>query len=328
MSSQIGKIHHIMIDKIKLNDQIINILSNNEIKQDFDSKNILDIIDENNIHNSLNIAVNKINDKYNLLLKKYPLEILIKRVSNIKKDLSSESSLMDAFYKCDNYMLNGMPCDKLLSIVSNDNKHISFKTDVRFCNDIEAFLELRKHILSYILNDYNITRHNNLYTIKKNDYIDMLYKEHENISNKISLLYNDIINLMQNNIFNKEKFLEYIKFIEEYADNKHHKNEEDILFKYVYNKNDQIKKVIDSGMLVEHLLLRYYTSMLKNNINIYDNKNIDIKLNIIGFAFSYIELINRHIEKENNLVFPLCKSLLTDSENDSLLTKYTELFSK
>ncbi len=139
--------------------------------------------------------------------------------------------------------------------------------------------------------------------------IENLLNEHQNILDFLDDFQNEIINFMENNIFNITSFKEKITFIKEYADKRHHQREEKILFAYMEQYlGEAAKKIIRNGMLIEHDLARYYVLELDKAINAYhSNQQKDLKLKIIGYSFSYIELLRRHIDKENNVVYPFAK---------------------
>ena len=136
--------------------------------------------------------------------------------------------------------------------------------------------------------------------------IERLKEEHNQILLFLDTFKQDLMNFMEHNTFDKNTYLNHIKFIREFADQKHHQREELILFKYMEEHLGTTKqKLIRNGMLVEHNLARYYVLELEKNVIAYhDHSSLDIKLHILGLGYAYIELLTRHIEKENNVVYP------------------------
>ena len=67
-------------------------------------------------------------------------------------------------------------------------------------------------------------------------------------------------------------------------------------------------------MLVEHDLGRLFLTELENSIIRFEKEPKTIhKLGILSNAAGYADLLQRHIEKENKVVFPYAKNNLEDS---------------
>ena len=145
--------------------------------------------------------------------------------------------------------------------------------------------------------------------------IEILIKEHENILLLTRCLEKACANLIENNTFNKDDFYFFVKFGKVYGDKLHHQKEEDILFKEMENTlGPTAKKLIRTGMYVEHDLGRLY---LSNILTVLDNMSDESpstcdKLNIIGNSIAYKDLLTRHIDKENNAVYTFAASNLSN----------------
>jgi hemerythrin-like domain-containing protein len=135
--------------------------------------------------------------------------------------------------------------------------------------------------------------------------IEIMVKEHDNI-----LKFNKVVRSTCLGILNGgepciEDFRTIIDFVRNYADKHHHGKEEKILFKEMQLRLGNIgANLITHGMLVEHDLNRLFILELENSLNKYsESKSQDDKLDIIANAISYTKLLERHIDKENNLVY-------------------------
>ncbi len=65
------------------------------------------------------------------------------------------------------------------------------------------------------------------------------------------------------------------------------------------------KQLIRGGMLVEHDYGRYHMGALDNALTQYEKKQTtEGKLAVITHAAGYVDLLQRHIEKENAVCFP------------------------
>lgn len=149
--------------------------------------------------------------------------------------------------------------------------------------------------------------------------IEIMVHEHDNIMKFNKAVRNACIQILEGDEPCPEDFHKMISFIRNYADKHHHGKEELILFKEMLNHLGKIAvNLITHGMLVEHDLGRLYTSELEAAVNEYSStKSIDSKLDIVANAIGYTKLLERHIDKENKLVYTyaeknLSKDILED----------------
>lgn len=178
------------------------------------------------------------------------------------------------------------------------------------------------------------------------DSILVLEQEHENISEIIELMKNKSIEFINKKSINVE-FVELLIFIlKEYADKFHHRKEEEILFNKMQKDLGRIGEVmILNGMLVEHEIARGIIFDLSQNINDYKNEKSDENfVEVIGNLMGYRRHLQKHIEKENTVVYPYGKNNLSEERlkeveeetikfldenrelHDDLMTKIEELF--
>lgn len=154
----------------------------------------------------------------------------------------------------------------------------------------------------------------------KIDIISMLENEHENISNFVNEVEDECIIFMEKNIIDIEKFKGFVNYIRTYADGTHHKKEEDILFREMLDRLGKIaENLVKNGMLVEHDLARLYVMELENAIIRYEKcPNPKDKICILGNAMSYVYLLRRHIDKENEVVYPYARKNFSEEVMNKL----------
>lgn len=158
--------------------------------------------------------------------------------------------------------------------------------------------------------------------------IEILEKEHENILNFTNILEEKFINILDGREDMDVSFFEKaINFIRVYADDHHHKKEEDILFKYMLEDLGPLAdKLIRSGMLVEHDLARFTTLELEKAVKAYEsNPSTKNKLDIIGHGMAYVYLLRRHAEKENQVLYPFAANNLSE-EKLKLINEETKAY--
>ncbi len=156
--------------------------------------------------------------------------------------------------------------------------------------------------------------------------IEFLIDEHKEIKVFLDRLEDECVSILNTKEIDQEFFKAAISFIREFADGIHHKKEEDILFKYMTdNLGNLADKVITHGMLVEHNLARGHVFDLEKAIDLYNNDKSDINLvRILGHTTGYINLLRKHIEKEDNTVYTFAEKNLADD----LKTEIEELTDK
>lgn len=142
--------------------------------------------------------------------------------------------------------------------------------------------------------------------------IEILVKEHDQITKFLDRLEEECLCILKYKTIDEEFFKASICFIREFADNTHHKKEEDILFKYMLEDLGLLgEKVIKNGMLVEHQLARSYVFKLENSLNSYkktkDDRDI---LQIIANSMAYVNLLREHVDKENSKVYTFAEDKL------------------
>ncbi len=144
--------------------------------------------------------------------------------------------------------------------------------------------------------------------------IDLLLEEHKNIYALTEYLNKICCLILEGAKVDVMEFRECIDFVRNYADKHHHEKEEKILFKFMLDKNDSAaEKLIRNGMLVEHDLARYHIDELDKALTQYEkNPTSKAKLDIITHAASYADLLQRHINKENEVCYNYAQRLLSD----------------
>ena len=135
--------------------------------------------------------------------------------------------------------------------------------------------------------------------------VEILVEEHENIKRMAKVMRAASLHVLSGGDLIVEDFNLMKEFVRKYADQHHHKKEEDILFNYMKKELGKIaENLITHGMLVEHDLGRLHMSELEKALCSYEaSPNEEAKLDVIVNCTAYTYLIQRHIEKENAVVF-------------------------
>jgi len=139
--------------------------------------------------------------------------------------------------------------------------------------------------------------------------IQVMVKEHANIVEFLKVIRAACIRLMQGEPVCEEDFYGFIDFARNYSDKHHHGKEENFLFnQMVTHLGEAGKTLVQQGMLVEHDLCRSHIFDLEAALKAYKQTPCaDFLLDIIEAAAGYANLLARHIEKENSVVYPFAE---------------------
>lgn len=150
--------------------------------------------------------------------------------------------------------------------------------------------------------------------------IDVLVDEHKNIVRYYVFLRKICCDIMEGAKVDVELLRQCVDFGRNYADKYHHGKEEEILFKIMIEQSGDVgQKLIRNGMLVEHDLARFYLDELEHSLNAYEsNSGTENKYDIIVSAGSYANLLRRHVEKENKVVYTFAERELSPEELDKV----------
>lgn len=109
-------------------------------------------------------------------------------------------------------------------------------------------------------------------------------------------------------------FLKIIDFLRNYADKHHHGKEEKLLFNKMADELGSAgEKLVTHGMLVEHDLGRLYIMQLEDAVNRVIAGDEEAKLDVIGNAIGYSDLLHRHIDKEDRVVYEFARNHLAEA---------------
>lgn len=146
-----------------------------------------------------------------------------------------------------------------------------------------------------------------------------LIAEHQNILKFIDAMLTECDQLEKGKETEKAFFIKAIDFIKNYADRYHHAKEEDILFKMMLENPGGMHCNPIPVMLHEHETGRHFVKGLEEGLN-EDNKG-----KIIENARGYGYLLQDHIYKEDNILYPMAEEALSDQNKEMVLKKYKEL---
>ncbi len=111
---------------------------------------------------------------------------------------------------------------------------------------------------------------------------------------------------------------ELVFFLKTFADQCHHGKEEGYLFPELINAGVQNQGGPIGVMLHEHVLGREYITSMSSALD--ENNYVEF----VSYTEKYISLLRNHINKENNVLFPMADRLLDESRQNDLFEKFEE----
>lgn len=136
--------------------------------------------------------------------------------------------------------------------------------------------------------------------------IDIMMEEHQYIIRMLKVTRKLCYRILKHEPVEYKDFYKVIDFVRNYADKHHHSKEEQILFKEMkISLNEQNRLGPVTGMLVEHDQGRLYMQELEKAVQAVLDGDLEARLDIIANAISYTHLLYRHIDKEDQLIYPL-----------------------
>lgn len=146
----------------------------------------------------------------------------------------------------------------------------------------------------------------------------ILSEEHQNILKVIAAIEKECEKLDSGQKIDEDFFTRSIDFIRNYADKFHHAKEEDILFKEFCKDTSKVHCNPVDQMLHEHNVGREFVKGMEKNI-----KNKD-KKKLAENARGYARLLQEHIFKEDNILYPMTDEAIDEKRQKSMLKQFDE----
>jgi hemerythrin-like domain-containing protein len=147
----------------------------------------------------------------------------------------------------------------------------------------------------------------------------ILSEEHQTILKVINAALKECTEIENGKALKLEFFKKTIDFIKNYADKFHHAKEEDILFKTMLENAENLHCNPIPVMLHEHDEGREFVKGMEKGIS--ENN----KETLIEQTRGYCILLQNHIYKEDNVLYPMAEEALSDEQKDLVNQKYQEV---
>jgi hemerythrin-like domain-containing protein len=158
--------------------------------------------------------------------------------------------------------------------------------------------------------------------------IEQLKEEHQAISLMLKIMGAVCKKLEDGEDVSKDDLNDMVKFIKEFADKSHHLKEEDLLFPAMEEAGIPRKGGPIGVMLIEHTMGRDFVKGLSNGIEEYANENANAVNQIIENARNYSALLSNHINKEDNILYPMAEMRISKEKQNELLNEFEKVNSE
>ncbi|MBE3118876.1 MAG: hemerythrin domain-containing protein [Anaerolineales bacterium] len=146
-----------------------------------------------------------------------------------------------------------------------------------------------------------------------------LMNEHEAILSAIQILERMIATIEKATSVETKDIHDFIGFLKEFADKCHHGKEEGLLFPAMIGAGVPDKGGPIGVMLAEHAQGRKLIRDMEESIS----TDVD-RMKLAQAAREYANLLRNHIQKENNVLFPMAERVLTETQLEKLYKGFEE----
>jgi len=158
--------------------------------------------------------------------------------------------------------------------------------------------------------------------IKLANITEALVNEHKLIKRMINVLEKNSRKVLEESFSDYNFFLDAVDFIRNYADRFHHAKEEDILFTAMFDNGMPRENSPVAAMLMEHDQGRAYVKKMEEAAKKSLNGGGAEPDKIVENAFGYIELLREHIDKEDNILYPLAERTIPEALRKRIIAGY------
>lgn len=157
---------------------------------------------------------------------------------------------------------------------------------------------------------------------------EVLMKEHESILEMLKVTAVVCQRLENNEKINPEHLFGIVHFIQGFADKCHHAKEEDLLFVELASAGLPRDAGPVAVMLHEHDEGRAYVRAMKEAADQIVSSHATATKRFVENARNYATLLENHIYKENNILFPLADAHLSEEQQQKLEAEFEKVAQK
>ncbi len=162
----------------------------------------------------------------------------------------------------------------------------------------------------------------------KTNVTQVMVVEHQLILRMIALVERNTERLEAGQFRNWQFYLDAVDFIRNYADRFHHAKEEDVLFVELIKNGMPEKQSPIEAMHMEHDQGRAHVRAMEEAAERAFAGEIGQAPVIAEHAKGYVALLRGHIEKEDDILYPLAERVLPEEIRGGMLDAYAQAEAK
>jgi len=157
---------------------------------------------------------------------------------------------------------------------------------------------------------------------QEDDPIALLMEEHRVIERGIRLLQKVAERIDAGRDVEASVLAELVDFVRNFADRCHHGKEEKILFQTFAEKGIPVEGGPIGVMLIEHEEGRRMARVMAEAASSIKDGDLSKSKVFSENAKSYAQLLTQHIYKEDNILYPMGRRLLSEEEKEELIRRF------
>ncbi|MDO8754466.1 MAG: hemerythrin domain-containing protein [Anaerolineales bacterium] len=154
---------------------------------------------------------------------------------------------------------------------------------------------------------------------------EILMEEHRVIERVLNALETAANRLLAGQTIPMDFFLKAADFIKNFADGCHHKKEEGILFVALAANGMSQETEPLSIMLAEHEEGRHLTRAMREAAERVERGDTSALHQVIQNALDYVALLRAHIQKEDNILFPMADDVIPVGQHQQLTADFNHI---
>ncbi len=154
---------------------------------------------------------------------------------------------------------------------------------------------------------------------------EQLQEEHQGITLMLKILEKVCVKMEAQEKVNPEHLERIVEFFRVFADKCHHGKEEDLLFPEMEKAGVPRERGPIGVMLAEHTQGRAFVRAMGEAVTRNKKGEARGREEFVENARNYISLLTQHIEKENNILFPMGDRVLSKKKQEKLVEGFEKL---
>lgn len=148
---------------------------------------------------------------------------------------------------------------------------------------------------------------------------EILSEEHEAIRLMLAILWAISEKMEAGEELDIEHLDQALDFMKNFADEYHHRKEEDLLFTELEKSGMQRDGGPTGAMIEDHNIGRKHMSNIYEALSKFKSGDQEAKKDIISNIRDYATLLDEHINKENDVLYPLANERMTPEVEEAML---------